>query len=72
MRSKHYLGVCLMDPDKIKLENLSKNFEYAKASIEIDSIDDIDDLRNIAKSYMKLYMKQQEVLSELLSSTNHK
>lgn len=61
-----------MDPDKIQLENLSKNFEYVKASMEIDSIDDADDLRNIAKSYMKLYMKQQEVLSELLSSTNHK
>ena len=61
-----------MDPDKIQLENLSKNFEYAKASIEIDSVDDLDDLRNIAKSYMKLYMKQQEVLSELLSLTNHK
>ena len=61
-----------MDPDKIQLENLSKNFEYAKASMEIDSIDDPVDLRNIAKSYMKLYMKQQEVLSEMLSSTNHK
>ena len=61
-----------MDPDKIKLENLSKNFEYAKASIEIDAIDDLDNLKNIAKSYLKLYMKQQEVLSELLSSTNHK
>jgi hypothetical protein len=61
-----------MDPDKIQLENLSKNFEYAKVSIEIDSVDDLDDLRNIAKSYMKLYMKQQEVLSELLSLTNHK
>jgi hypothetical protein len=61
-----------MDPDKIQLENLSKNFEYVKASMEIDSIDDLVDLRNIAKSYMKLYMKQQEVLSEMLSSTNHK
>lgn len=61
-----------MDPDKIKLENLSKNFEYTKASIEIDAIDDLDNLKNIAKSYLKLYMKQQEVLSELLSSTNHK
>lgn len=61
-----------MDPDKIQLENLSKNFEYAKASMEIDSVNDLDDLRNIAKSYMKLYMKQQEVISELFSSTNHK
>jgi hypothetical protein len=61
-----------MDPDKIQLENLSKNFEYVKASMEIDSIDDLENLRNISKSYMKLYLKQQEVLSEMLSSTNHK
>jgi hypothetical protein len=56
-----------MNPNDIELENLSKNFEYVKASMEIDSIDDIDALRNISKSYMKLYMKQQEVLSAMLS-----
>ena len=61
-----------MDPDKIQLDNLSKNFEYVKASMEIDLIDDLDDLRNIAKSYMKLYMKQQEVLADMISSPNHK
>lgn len=59
-----------MDPDKIVLEDLSKSFEYVKACSEIDSIDDIEDLRNISKSYMKLYMKQQEVLSQMLSSGN--
>jgi len=58
-----------MNPNDIELENLSKNFEYAKTCIEIDSIDDIDILRNISKSYMKLYMKQQEVLSEMLSKS---
>lgn len=56
-----------MNPNDIELENLSKNFEYVKASMEIDLIDDIDALRNISKSYMKLYMKQQEVLSAMLS-----
>lgn len=54
-----------MDPDKIDLENLSKSFEYFKFSSEIDSIDNIDDLKNIAKSYFKLYLKQQEVLQNL-------
>lgn len=54
-----------MDPDKIELENLSKSFEYRKASIEIDLIDDIEELKKIAKSYIKLYMKQQEVISNL-------
>jgi hypothetical protein len=54
-----------MDPDKINLENLSKSFEYFKYSSEIDSIDDIDKLRNIAKSYFKLYLKQQETLLDM-------
>jgi hypothetical protein len=57
-----------MNPDDIKLENLSKSFEYTKACIEIDSIDDIEDLRTISKAYMKLYLKQQEVVSELLKT----
>jgi hypothetical protein len=54
-----------MDPDKIQLENLSKSFEYFKYASEIDSINDVDALKDIAKSYYKLYLKQQEVLSNL-------
>ena len=59
-----------MDPDKIALENLSKSFEYFKYAAEIDSITDIDQLKNIAKSYYKLYLKQQEVISSLGSLGN--
>lgn len=58
-----------MNPNDIELENLTKNFEYVKACMEIDAIDDIEDLRNISKAYMKLYLKQQEVLSMMLSKT---
>ena len=54
-----------MDPDKIELEKLSKSFEYFKHAAEIDNINDIDHLKNIAKSYFKLYLKQQEVISSL-------
>lgn len=54
-----------MDPDSIGLENLSKSFEYFKYSNEIDSIEDVSELRNIAKCYYKLYLKQQEVISNL-------
>lgn len=57
-----------MNPDDIKLENLTKSFEYTKTCIEIDSIEDIEDLRTISKAYMKLYLKQQEVVSELIES----
>lgn len=52
-----------MDPNNIELENMSKLFEYEKLSRDIDSIVDIEILRNYAKSYIKLYLKQQEVIS---------
>jgi hypothetical protein len=51
-----------MNPDEIKLKKLSKNFEYEKLSRDIDSIDDIKVLRDVTKSYVKLYLKQQETL----------
>jgi hypothetical protein len=54
-----------MDPDSISLENMSKLFEYEKLSRDIDSITDIEILKTLAKSYIKLYFKQQEVVSKL-------
>ena len=54
-----------MDPNDIKLGNLSKSFEYQKLSNEIDDVESIETLRQIAKSYAKLYFKQQEVISSI-------
>jgi hypothetical protein len=54
-----------MNPDEVILEDLSKNFEYFKISLEIDSITDIEQAKNIAKCYLKLYLKQQEVILKL-------
>lgn len=54
-----------MDPSKINLNNMAKLFEYEKISREIDQCNDIDILRNISKSYVKLYFAQQEVMLEL-------
>jgi hypothetical protein len=54
-----------MDPNKITLDNLNKSFEYEKLSRDIDSIDDIETLRNLAKSYIKLYLSQQEVIASI-------
>lgn len=54
-----------MDPDNIILENMNKMFEYEKMSRDIDSIEDIEIAKNFAKSYIKLYLKQQEVVSKL-------
>ena len=53
-----------MDPDLVSLQNISKMFEYEKLSRDIDSIDDIETLKNLAKSYIKLYFKQQEVVAD--------
>lgn len=54
-----------MDPNEIILDGLTKQFSYQKISNDIDAIDDISIVRNIAKSYAKLFLKQQEVVSGL-------
>ena len=54
-----------MDPNDIKLEALSKQFIYQKLANEIDGCDSVTMLKDIAKSYAKLYLKQQEVVSVL-------
>jgi hypothetical protein len=53
-----------MDPNNIELSNLTKSFEYIKFSNQIDNIQDIDDIRTLAKCYFKLYLKQQEVVAD--------
>jgi hypothetical protein len=54
-----------MEHNSIVLENLSKGFEFFKFCSEIDSVEDIEKLKDIAKCYFKLYLKQQEVVSML-------
>jgi hypothetical protein len=54
-----------MTPELIQLSDISKLFEYEKLSRDIDSIDDIELIKTCAKSYIKLYLKQQEVVSEI-------
>ena len=52
-----------MDPDQIELKNLSKNFAYQQIASDIDNCEDREMLKNIAKSFAKLYYKQQETMS---------
>ena len=52
-----------MDPNDIELSNLSKSFAYQKLAAEIDNCDDREQLRNVAKSFIKLYYKQQETIA---------
>lgn len=51
-----------MNPDNFELQNLTKNFEYTKIANEINNCDDINELKNIAKCFCKLYYKQQETM----------
>jgi hypothetical protein len=54
-----------MDPSSIEINSISKLFEYEKISREIENCEDIELLKNISKSYVKLYFAQQECLTEL-------
>jgi hypothetical protein len=53
-----------MDPTSIELESINKLFEYEKIVRDIDSIDDIETVKNFAKAYVRLYLKQQEVIAK--------
>jgi len=53
-----------MDPNDISLESIDKLFEYEKHVRCIDQLNKTE-LKNFAKLYCKLYLKQQEVIAAL-------
>lgn len=54
-----------MKSTDIVLESTAKLFEFEKISRELDSIDDVEVLRELVKCYSKMYMKQQEVVAKI-------
>lgn len=54
-----------MNPDDITIDSMGKMFAYEKVAREIEAVSDVKDLRNVAKSFAKLYYKQQEVVAKL-------
>lgn len=54
----------MIDPSEIDLETIDKLFEYEKHCRTIDELE-IDDLKKFSKLYCKLYLKQQEVISNI-------
>lgn len=54
------------DPSQITLESTSKLFEYERISREIEECSDIDTIKDMLRCYVKLYMKQQEVVLDLM------
>jgi len=61
-----------MNHEELKLETVSKMFEYEKISREIESCTNIDMLKNICRCYVKLYMKQQETILSMDKSFGSK
>jgi hypothetical protein len=53
-----------MNPEEINLESFDRLFEYEKHVRLIDKLD-VEELKNFAKLYCKLYLKQQEVLASI-------
>lgn len=49
----------------IHLESITKSFEFEKLSRDIDLIDNVVELRELSKTFLKLYLKQHEVISTL-------
>ena len=58
-----------MNPDDISLETMNKSFAYEKLARDVDDIDDPRVLRELAKCYIKLYFKQQEVVGRMGAPT---
>lgn len=54
-----------MKPEDIDLSSPSKMFEYEKLSREIDGIDDLNTIKTMFKAYVKLYLKQKEVVDSI-------
>ena len=55
-----------MDPSEIQLESTAKMFEYEKLSREIENCDNIDELKQMTRAFVKLYLKHQEVAAHTL------
>jgi hypothetical protein len=54
------------DPSQITLDSTAKLFEYERISREIEECSDIDKIKDMLRCYVKLYMKQQEVVLDLM------
>ena len=50
------------DPAEIVLQSTAKLFEYEKLSRQIEECNDMEMLRDTARCWIKLYMKQQETM----------
>ena len=55
-----------MDPSEIQLESTAKMFEYERLSREIENCDNMEELTQMTRAFIKLYLKHQEVAAHTL------
>lgn len=55
----------MLNHENLKLENLSKIFQFETVSRDIDTISSVEDLKMLAKYFLKMYYKQQELLQAI-------
>tara|TARA_B100000925_G_C21795255_1_gene382165 strand:- start:3 stop:185 length:183 start_codon:yes stop_codon:yes gene_type:complete len=55
----------MINPDDITLDSINKMFEYEKQCREVDECNDVEELKNMLKASLKLFLKQQEIVSKL-------
>ena len=58
-----------MNPDDIALDTTCRMFEYEKISREIEVCEDIYELKNMCRCFVKLHLKHQEVAAQMMIST---
>lgn len=54
-----------MNPNDIELETMNKSFAYERLARDVDDINDPEVLKELAKCYIKLYFKQQEIVTKI-------
>ena len=57
----------VMDIENLELDSISKQFEYERRCREVDGVNDIEQLKNLLKSSIKIYLKQQETFEKIIS-----
>ena len=55
-----------MDPSDISLESTARLFEYEKLSREVENCDNMDELKQMCRCFIKLHLKHQEVSAQML------
>ena len=55
------------DPSQITLKTTSKAFSYERISRQIDKCDDIVMLKEMLRSYVKLHLKHQELVADIVN-----